>query len=124
MKSLLLVLCLIFPSCLATSGDLESIAAKMAEGEQRIAAKQADFAAGLASAEEVTEAISDAWGGNIREVEAVAEKVKERGSQTLEQMLGIALAVTGVGGVGLNQWRNRTRATDPRIANSKGGGAA
>ena len=117
MKSLLLVLCLILPSCLATSGDLESIAAKMDEGEQRIAAKQAEFAAGLASAEEVTEAISEAWGGNIREVEDVAEKVKERGSQTLEQMLGIALAVTGVGGVGLNQWRNRTRAVDPRIAN-------
>lgn len=96
--------------CVATPGDLERIAAKQEQGEQRITAKLAEFQAGLASAQEVTETVKDAWGDTAREIRSTAEDAKERGAGMLEQMLAIALATTGAGGVGLNIYRNRTRA--------------
>jgi hypothetical protein len=116
MKNLLLALValLCLSSCLATSGDLQRIADKHAEGEAAIAAKQLEYAQGLASAEEVTQAIKDAWGANIREVEAVAESIKERGQGfDWEMLLAGALGAIPVAGgavVGLNQHRNKTRA--------------
>ena len=128
MKYIAIILLALLPSCLATSGDLESIAVKMQEGEQRIAQKQAEFAQGLASAEEVTEAISDAWGGNVRQVEQVAENIKERSKNIWEQVLVGAIGaipVAGAGAAALNAHRNRTRETDPRVSNRmKGGDAA
>ena len=113
MKNLLLALValLCLSSCLATSGDLQRIADRQAQGEAAIAAKQLEYAQGLASAEEVTQAIKDAWGANVNEIEAVASEIKERGEGLgQDALIALMAALTGAGGVGLNIYRNKTRA--------------
>lgn len=103
MKNLLFipVVAILLVGCVATSQDLQRLADRQAEQEQEISAALAEYANGQKSLDEVTEAISDAWGETGREIRNVAETVKERAestaSQTIDMVLtGLASVLLGV----------------------------
>lgn len=101
MKTLFWALLLAFlaSSCLATSGDLERIALKIDDVER-----------GTATMQDLQDVVVD-----------VKEDIEERTRTGLEGIGttgGISALITGIGLAVLNNRRNKTRGTDPRVSNA------
>jgi hypothetical protein len=103
LRVVLAVLVLMAPACV-TPGSL-------AELESRI----------LTYAEEGQSADNGVLETAIGEVAQLRNKVEGDIESAKEALIGIAAAITGVGGTALNVWRNRTR---KKVINGHGGAPA
>lgn len=108
-------------ACVATTADLDRIAAANAETERRVLAELESVGAGVSAVPELSGAITEAFQDTANTIAEVKAEVAARADEALDPLVsqgGIAGLVSAAGILLLNWHRNRTRATDPRVSNA------
>lgn len=117
---LVLVLGLVLPGCLATAGDLETIANQAAASESKILQALEDVEAGVTPAPDMAAIVTEAFGDTALAIGQVREDIEARATATLDPLLeqgGVSALLVALGMGALNWHRNRTRKTDPAVSN-------